>query len=412
MINRREFIGTSAGALAGALVTSSGKAAAVPPSDQVRVGIIGPGSRGSGLMRAFLRVPGVKFSALCDVYEPRLAAARKITGEDTPTFTDYRRLLEAKDLDAVVIATPLSFHASQVTDTLESGRHVYGEKDQAKTVAECDKVVQTVRRTGKLYQVGLQYHYAPWYQEGVRQIRAGKIGQVTQIYAYWHRNNNWRRAVPDPKDVKLERLFNWRMYKEFSGGLLAELGTHHIHLANQVFNDMPESVIGTGGIDYWKDGREVPDNVQVVYRYPGGRTLFFSAITTNRLEGAQIRVYGTGGTIVFTQADGMSYYEPAQGANSAVPQELVVERGVTTTASFRAEKPYGGQGTPLPVSDDVRGNADYLACASFVDCVRNNKQPGANEMWGWISGVAVALGNQAIESGQRVVFAEHAKKPA
>jgi predicted dehydrogenase len=411
MMNRREFFGKTAGALAAVSVLSSAKNTfPVPPSDQINLGIIGPGSRGQSLMRAFLRVPGVRFAALCDVYEPRFAQARKITGEETPIYKDYRLLLDAKNLDAIVVSTPLSFHEEHVTASLESGRHVYGEKDMAKTVASCDHVYQAVKRNGKHYQLGTQYHYAPWFVEALQRIRAGKLGEITQIYAYWHRNNNWRRPVPDPKDKALERLINWRLYREFSGGLLAELGTHQILFALEVLGTLPESVIGTGGIDYWKDGREVPDNVQVVYRFPGGKTLFFSSITTNRFEGMKICVYGTGGTIVLTEAGGTAYYEPAT-KNSSVPEKLIVEHGIVTTASFRAEVPYTGPGETIRVPEDKNGSPDFLACQSFIDCVRNNRHPGADELSGWKSGVSVALGNQAIDSGEKVVFAEHAKLP-
>ncbi len=411
MINRREFIGTTAGALAAASLTS-GESLGAAPSDTINLGIIGPGSRGQGLMRNFLRVPGVRFAGLCDVYEPRFAQARKITGEDTPAYKDYRQLLDRKDLDAIVIATPLSFHEEHVLASLESGRHLYAEKDMAKTVEACGHVFEAVKRSGRHYQIGTQYHYAPWYQEALARIRAGKIGQVTHIYAYWHRNNSWRRTVPDPKTPELEHLFNWRLYRQYSGGLLAELGTHEIHFANLAMGSIPESVVGTGGIDYWKDGREVPDNVQVIFRYSGGRTSFFSSVTTNRFEGEQIRVYGTGGTIALTQAGGTAYYEPAT-ANSAVPGQLVVEHGITTTASFSAEVPYTGPGDPLHVPEGKEGSADFLACQSFIECLRNNQRPSADEHAGWNSGVTVALGNLAIDSGQRVLFADHlkARKP-
>ncbi|MGH9529143.1 MAG: Gfo/Idh/MocA family protein [Terriglobales bacterium] len=412
MMNRREFFGKTAGALAAVSALGSGKKLfAAPPSDQINLGIIGPGSRGQALMRAFLRVPGVRFGGLCDVYEPRFAQARKITGEETPIYKDYRKLLEAKDLDAIVVATPLSFHEEHVIGSLESGRHVYGEKDMAKTVDACSHVYRAVKRSGKHYQLGTQYHYAPWFVEALQRIRAGKLGDITQIYGYWHRNDNWRRPVPDPNDKALERLINWRMYREYSGGLLAELGTHQIVFTLEVFGSLPESVIGSGGIDYWKDGREVPDNVQVVYRFPGGKTLFFSSITTNRFEGMKVCVYGTGGTIVLTEAGGTAYYE-LPSRNSAVPEKLIVEHGIVTTASFRAELPYGGPGETLRVPEDKNGSPDFLACQSFIDCLRNDRRPGANELSGWNSGVSVALGNQAIDSGERIVLAEHAKLPA
>src|SRR5262249_42621716 len=309
-MNRREFIGRAAATGSALLLAASGDLWAKAPSGPINLGITGVGRRGQQLMRTFLRIPGVRFAGLCDVYEPRFAAGREITKESTPIYRDHRELLNARDLDAVIVATPLSFHAQHVTAALESGRHVYGEKSLALTVDECNRIVDAVKRSGKHFQVGLQYHYAPWYREVLRRVQAGKIGRVTQVYAYWHRNNSWRRPVPNGSDKKLERLINWRLYKEYSGGFVAELGSHHIGFANHLSGGMPESVGGSGGIDFWKDGRETQDNVQVTYRYPSGQTLVFSAITTNQLDGAQLRVYGTAGSAVLTESDATLYYEP------------------------------------------------------------------------------------------------------
>ena len=406
-------MGNAAGALAGALLAAGCKEApkSVTPysGPQVRLGIIGVGSRGQELMRTFLRVPGVRFAGLCDVYEPRFAAGRGITGEETPIYRDHRELLAAKDIDAVIVATPLSMHAQQIIGALESGRHVYGEKSMAFTVEECDGVVETVKRTGKHYQVGLQYTYASWYRDTLRRIREGKLGQITQICAYWHRNNNWRRAVPDASDKKLERLINWRMYKEYSLGLLAELGSHHIGFANQVFGEHPESVVGSGGIDYWKDGRETYDNVQVTYRYPGGQTLSFSAITTNALEGAQLRVYGTEGSAVLTEGDGMLFYEARKLKASAVTRVLI-DHGIMTGASYLPEMPYRGKGEAVPVPEDVQGNANFLACEAFVHAIVNNQRPEADEQAGWGEAVAVVLGDKAIAEGKRIWFRDYVGK--
>ena len=404
-MNRREFIGRTAGVVGGAMVLRDGLWA-VPPSDRVNLGIIGVGSRGQQLMRTFLRVPGVRFAALCDIYEPRFAAGRQITKEQTLVYHDHRELLAARDLDAVIVSTPLSLHAEHEIAVLQSGRHLYGEKSLALTVEDCDRIVEAVRHCGKHFQVGLQYHYAPWYQEVLRRIRAEKIGRISQIYAYWHRNNSWRRPVSDPNNKQLERLINWRLYKEYSGGLLAELGSHHLNFANEVFNDFPESVVGSGGVDFWKDGRETCDNVQVTFRYPSGQTLVFSAITTNRLEGDQIRVYGTNGSAVLTETDATMYYEPKR-PESAVSEETIVQRGIVTGATYKAELPYRGPGEPIAVPEDKQGSPDYLACSSFIDSIRNNRRPEADEEKAWREGVAVALGNQAIEQGKRIVLREH-----
>jgi predicted dehydrogenase len=407
MINRRQFIGQAAATFGASLISSNlSDASTASANDQIRLGIIGPGSRGQQLMRTMMRVPGVRFTGLCDVYEPRFAAARKITGEQTPTYRNYQEILAAKDVDAVLIATPLSFHSEHVVAALESGRHVYGEKSLALTVEQCNQILSAVKRSGKHFQVGLQYTYAPWYREAITRIQAGKLGKITQIYAYWHRNNSWRRPVPDPNDKKLERLINWRLYKEYSGGLIAELGSHHINFANEVFGSMPESVIASGGIDFWKDGRETDDNVQVTYRYPSGQSLVFSAITTNALDGAQLRVYGTNGSAVLTEADGMLYYEPKRPM-SAVSEATIVEHGVVTGASYKAEVPYRGVGEPIKVPEGTQGNPDYLACSSFIDCVRGNKRPRADEQAGWNTGIAVALGNEALAQNKRILFRDY-----
>src|SRR5262249_17422464 len=134
-MNRRQFIGQAAATLGASLISSTlAEAGTASPNDQIHLGIIGPGSRGQQLMRTMMRVPGVRFTGLCDIYEPRFAAARKITGEQTPMYRNYQDLLASKDIDAVLIATPLSLHSEHVIATLESGRHVYGEKTLALTV--------------------------------------------------------------------------------------------------------------------------------------------------------------------------------------------------------------------------------------------------------------------------------------
>jgi predicted dehydrogenase len=406
-MNRRQFIGRAAATLGASLISSNlSEAVTASPNDQINLGIIGPGSRGQQLMRTMMRVPGVRFTGICDIYEPRFAAARKVTGEQTPIYHNYQELLAAKDIDAVLVATPLSLHSEHVVAALESGRHVYGEKSLALNVEQCNQILAAVKRTGKHFQVGLQYTYAPWYREAITRIQAGKLGRITEIYAYWHRNNSWRRPVPDPNDKKLERLINWRLYKEYSGGLIAELGSHHINFANEVFGAMPESVVASGGIDFWKDGRETDDNVQVTYRYPSGQTLLFSAITTNALDGAQLRVYGTNGSAVLTEADGTIYYEPKRPM-SAVSEATVVEHGVVTGASYRAELPYRGVGEAIKVPAGTNGNPDYLACSSFIECLRANQRPRADEQAGWNTGIAVALGNEALAENKRILFRDH-----
>lgn len=410
-MNRRNFVkAVSAGAFGATVVGRGiGKTSAmraVPPSDQIRLGIIGSGSRGQELMRYFLRVSGVRMVGLCDVYEPRFAAARKITGEDTPIYRDHRRLLEARDLDAVIVATPLSFHAEHTIAALQSDRHVYGEKSLGFTVEHSEKIVEAVRRSSKHFQVGHQYRYAPWFQQVVQRVGKGEIGNVTHIYGYWHRNGNWRRPVPDPK---FERLINWRMYKEYSGGLTAELGSHLIDFANWVFGATPESVVGSGGIDTYHDGRETNDNVQIIFRYSGGRTFVFSSLTDNAKAGAELWIYGKDGSVEVTMEDALFFYEPKR-ATSPVP-EATTERGVPTGATYRTrgEMPYRGPGSPVKIPEGAEGNPNFLACRAFIESLRNNTRPFADEHVGRASAVSVCLANKTIEAGHRIMFADHLK---
>ncbi|MFC1660954.1 Gfo/Idh/MocA family protein [Gemmatimonadota bacterium] len=416
-MKRRDFLRASAVAAGSSFLGLESVAETLPggrvaPSDEIHVGVIGVGSRGRHMMRQFLRVPGVKVTALCDVHEPRFTQGREVTGEDTPLFRDYRRMLEvADDLQAVIVATPLNFHAEHMVASLERGLHVYGEKALGISVDHCDAIVRAARESGSWFQTGLQYRYAPWYRQAIDRIRAGEIGQVTHVYGYWHRNYNWRRPVPEPS---LERLINWRLYREYSGGLLAELGSHQIDVANWIFGEPPKSVVGTGAVTFYDDGRETFDNVQAVYTYPSGGTHVFSSIIGNHKVGYQVNIYGTGGTVELTLEDGVFYFEPAR-ANSAVPEELV-ERGVHTSASLstRGDMPYRGAGLPIEVPEQEAGDPTFLASASFIGSIRNDTRPLADEDVGWASAVAVALGNEAVRGKRYVEFGDRveAKEPA
>jgi predicted dehydrogenase len=405
-MDRRSFVKAVSAGVAGpaffGLEASGRGLRTVYPSDQINVGVIGVGSRGQWMMRHLLRVPGVRITALCDIYEPRFLEGQAITDADTPTYKDYRRMLDdAPDLDAVLVASPLAKHGEHVVASLERGLHIYGEKSMAYTLEDANRIVAAVRQSGKHFQIGHQYRYAPWYHEAIARIKEGEIGRVTHIFGYWHRNNNWRRPVPDPS---LEKLINWRLYLESSRGLLAELGSHHIDVANWVFEELPVSVIGNGGIEFYNDGRETYDHVQAIFKYPSGGTLVFSSLLGNHRMGYQLWIVGTGGNVELTRADATFYYEPARD-NSAVPGDL---EGVHASATLGAQgdMPYRGTGEKVTVPEGEAGDQDYQAVLSFAKALREDKRPFADEHVGWGSAVPVAFGHQAIRENRRVPFGE------
>lgn len=414
-MKRRTFLAASA-------ATVGGPALAARAAKPVRLGVIGAGSRGQELLRHFMRVEGVSLVAACDVYEPRFAQVEKIVKGRFDRHSDHRALLERKDLDAVVVATPLYLHAAHVVAVLDSGRDVYAEKSMGHTVKDCDSILAAATRTRRLFQIGHQYRYAPWYQEAIKRVRSGDIGQVTHIDAYWHRNHDWRRPLPGTAntkpDAKLDRLINWRLYREYSGGLMAELGSHAIDLANWVFDGVPETVIGTGGIDHWRDGREVNDNVKAIFRYGKGQTFSFSSITTNAQQGFQQWIYGTRGSVQLTQDAATFFVERAAGAvvkpktQAEAKAEKAGDADAITGASYlpSGENPGGNVLAQLwRPREGLESDVTFVACRSFIENVRKRQMPPADARVGWASGLGAALANQAIDEGKVVRFPSPAK---
>jgi predicted dehydrogenase len=251
--------------------------------------------------------------------------------------------------------------------------------------------------------VGYQYRYAPWVRTAVAEVKQGKIGQPTHVYAYWHRNNSWRRPVPSPDPGgKLEHLINWRLYRETSGGLVTELGSHQIDIANWVFDAIPERATGTTSIVRYHDGRTVGDNVQAVFSYPGGRRLVFSSLTDNGKMGNELWIYGTEGSVAITIEDATFYSEPKTHQKPAVTDAEVVTQGITTGASYstKSEMPYRGPGEKLAVT--TTEDPTLTACRSFIECVRTKRQPVANARVGYGSAIAATIANRAVYEEQGI----------
>lgn len=396
-MNRRDFLQS---ATAAALAASPIVRAATADPKPVRLGVIGPGSRGQEDMRQFLRVPGVSIQAVCDIYPPRFDQVNRLVGREVPHVTDYRDLLKRDDIDAVLVATPVACHAEHVIAVANSGRPIYGEKALGFTVEDNQNILEAVTRNKVLFQIGHEYRYAAWAQEAIRRVHAGDIGTPTHVYAYWHRNGDWRRPVPQPDPGgKLERLINWRLYRETSGGLGTELGSHHIDMANWVFGEQPHSVIGTNSICRYHDGRTVGDNVQLVFNYSQGRRLVFSSITDNSKVGCELWVYGTHGSVQITIEDATMYYEKGTTTAATIAKmagKTVVENGVTTGASYatHGEMPYRGPGEKIAVNNPE--DPTLAAVRSFVGAVRGENAIFADVHCGFRSAIASSVAHDAV----------------
>jgi predicted dehydrogenase len=394
-MDRREFVAAGA-AFLGLAAGAQGQAQA-QAQQPIRIGIIGAGSRGQELLSQALHLPGTTVTAVCDVYPPRFEQVARLAGKPFFRTDSYQELLAHKDLDAVLVASPLAWHGTHTTAAIESGHPVYAEKALGFTVADCQRIRAAALRQKGIFQVGHQYRYAPWIQESLRRIAAGRIGVPTHVYAYWHRNNNWRRPVPaeDPGG-RLEHLINWRLYRESSGGLVTELGSHHIDIANWVFGEQPESVLGTTGITRYHDGRTTGDNVQAIFKYSGGRRLVFSSLTDNAKSGNELWIYGTEGSVQITIEDATFYYEKGKEPGAVKVEASALKRGVETSSSYATagEMPYRGPGERVVTGEYE--DPTLTALRSFVGAVRNVSPVAADVKVGFASAIACAVAHDAV----------------
>ena len=446
-VNRRDFVKT-AGAVAAAAATLTGtpavrRAKAAAPS--VKYGFIGPGSRGYRLLQRHLQhIDAGECVAICDIYEPNLNQAVELFGGRPTPYTDYTKLLEQPDVEAVFITVPLFAHYPIMADALRAGKHVFCEKSLVFTPEEVHGLRQLHQENPNLViQVGLQRRYSQFYRAAKKLIDDGAIGKITHIQAQWHRNGSWRRtATPE-----MEEQINWRLYRRYSGGLCAELMSHQVDVADWFIGSSPKSVMGVGGLDYWKDGRDIYDNIQLIYEYPGGEKLQYSSIMTNRhLEGRRVPgdgcrevILGTDGAIEITlipYGEGMWFIDPMpekMGDQAAEAASGEAWKAGATVASDTLE-----QGEGLPIVPGIRDlstadmnffekeleyakrwayrkgimlpkeekDPEYAELESFLLDVAQGGRPASDVEVGLQDSIAVMLSILAMDQERKVQFAE------
>ncbi|MFI1745211.1 Gfo/Idh/MocA family protein [Thalassobellus sediminis] len=382
-MKRREFI-TKGGLVTAGIITTSSTLGALSKrfsSNNINIGIIGTGSRGCGLISVLNKIEGVNVSAICDTLPFQLEKGASRAKNKVNTYENYNKLLDNKDIDAVLIATPFSTHSAIAIDALDAGKHVYCEKTMAKGFTEIDNLVKKVAYSKLIFQTGHQYHSSKLYNHVVNLIKNGAIGQISSFECQWNRNGNWRRPVPNPS---LEREINWRMYREYSGGLVAELCSHQIDFVHWVLDENPKKIIGTGGIDFWKDGRETFDNVHLIFEYPSGVKAKFTCLTNNSLGDYQIKVHGSKGTILLDYNNAWIYHE------KEFKKEITDVDGVSgATANAYLQ----GKGYPIEIS---HLDPSKQALADFRDSIIENKEPISNVYTGADTARSVQLSLDAM----------------
>lgn len=390
-MHRRSFVKKSALLGSGVLLADElfAKVALAP----INIAMIGCGDRGKGVLSVIQKMPAqFKTLAYCDVLDFRLTETKQYVPSSALAIKDYKQILDDKKIEAVFIATPLSEHFKIAKDAVLAGKAVYVEKTMTYNVQEALALRKLVKQYPKqVFQVGYQYRYSPLYFKVKDMIRSGYIGKVSQIDCRWDRNWNWRRPVEDPK---LERQINWRMYKEYSGGLPAELLSHQIDFINWAFETQPDEIIGTGGIDVYKDGRETYDNVQAILRYKNaGMIGNFGATCGNAHDGYLFKIKGTKGSVNLLPDTGVFYPEKERA------KELGIVDGVTGATKLVINKDGG-----IPILDEPTKDGTFYALEDFYKAITEGKPTASNINTGTQASICVSMCNEAIYSGNKQLW--------
>ena len=408
-IHRRGFlIGSAALAMSGA---------GAAEDEPLRVAVVGTGGRGCDLIRALSTIDGAEIVAVCDDYAPHLERGRSYAGPKARPFDDLARMLREIEPAALVVATPLDRHFGMCRDAIEAGCAVFCEKTMCRLIDQARELAGIAQARRAIFQVGLQRRANAIYRQAEAMVESGNarddLGDRVQVAPQQQLATTRAGPSGDPRWEALERRLNWRLYRESSQGLMSELAGHQMDVANRLLGGSPRRVMGSGGIDHWRDGREVFDNVFCVYEYEvgegsGRRTVrvTYSSIQNNAFEGASELVMGTKGTLLLTQSKGLFYREAVDDSTWSA-REGRVDRDASIITSGKTLKlsndPWAHRGKPFEIEstgDDTR--AELVA---FLDNVRR-RDPSTlcDARDGLINAATVLIGDQAMRDGKSVAF--------
>ncbi len=408
-IVRREFLkkGAAVAGSAGLLSISSprGLRAATNASERIQVGCIGMGRMGRTNMRKFTEQPDVDVVAVCDVYEPNLDLSRE--NSDAERYSDFRRVLDRQDIDAVIISSPDHWHPLMTVMACQAGKDVYVEKPISVAVAEGRKMVQAARRYDRIVQVGTQQRSGTHFRKAVELVQSGELGRITSVRA-WNFGNSTPAGIGNPSDseppagldwdmwlgpapsvpfnanrfgVSPDRWSSFRWFWDYAGGMMTDWGVHLLDIVQWAMKvDGPNAVSASGGKFVLEDNRDTPDTLTVTYEYPGFICTYENRVCNARPidgHGYGIEFYGTEGTMFVDRG----------GFDISPEQFRQGERRIPRMYEMK-----------LRNANDH--NADHVR--NFLDCVKSRSLPISDIEVGHRSTTACHLGNIAYRSGEKI----------
>jgi len=406
MTTRRDFARNTG------LVTALSYSRILGANDRVRMGYIGVGNRGDQVHTAFLEYGDCQTVAVCDLRDDYMDFAVKKSRATPKKHKEYKKLLEDKDVDAVVIATPDHWHALQFIDACQAGKDVYIEKPLSLTVVEGRKMVETAQRTRRVVQVGTQRRSAQVIQAAVEFVRSGALGQVTVARCY-DIQNEWPNGIGNPSDGPPPSEWEWdqwlgpapkvpynpnrtyykfRWFYNYSGGQLTNFGVHLVDTIRWCLNlSSPRKVTAIGGKYAVKDNRDIPDTLEVLWEYDGPTLVAFAQIDANaapgNLQDAEMELRGTKATMYIHQD---RWEVVPEGTTEMIKFALNPLDRVAPRAYARSKKPAAERKV-------VKGSvwADNAHARNFLDCVKSRAKCNADILTGHISTSACLIANIA-----------------
>jgi predicted dehydrogenase len=388
-LSRRAFLSAAAGTLA----VSAAAAKPLGAGERINVACIGTGGRCRHLMPSLAKAPNVHIAALCDVYAPNLDLARKLTDPKVFTTAEHRRILERKDIHAVLIATPDHWHVPMTAEAMAAGKDVYVEKPLTHDLAEGRTILDAAAKHKRVVQVGTQQRSMTHIIRARQLVADGALGTIHKVHLTWNRNSDRVRRGPQNVDPKLldwkaflgnapkqefdeYRFRNWRWFWDFGGGLFTDLMVHWIDVAHWILGvDHPDRAVSSGDHYTSRDVWQTPDTVQTVLTYGDRFQMHFEGTFSNARHGAMIEFMGAEATLYIDRG---RFELIPEARSKAKPQEMVLGKG-----------PRGRDFYDRP-------DGELLHLTDWIDAIRNGRQPSAPIAAGVSAASAAHLANQAL----------------
>ncbi|HZP01841.1 MAG TPA: Gfo/Idh/MocA family oxidoreductase [Terriglobia bacterium] len=406
-INRRDFIRRAAATTAGVSLSMAGVSTdrVLGANDRIRLGVIGTGRQGVDNMENFMR-HGVEVAGVCDVYEPNLANGLKAAGGKAKTYKDFRQLLDDKEIDVVINATPDHWHALPTVMACQAGKDVYTEKPVSVVVDEGKKMVEAARKYKRVVQVGLWQRSNVHFQKAVELVQGGLIGKVSFVRT-WNYSNIYPEGIGNPPDSDPppgldwdmwlgpapKVPFNWnrfgvgdrwstfRYFYDYANGWPGDWGVHLLDIVQWAMKvDGPTALTASGSKFFLKDNSDTPDTLQITLEYPN-----FVATYENRLINAN-SMYGHGYGIEFHGTDGTMFVD--RGGFQVYPERKTEDKKeVDRTATMHM---------------DVVNDGLFDHVGNLLDCMKTRKLPASDIEIGHRSSSTCLLANVALRTRERI----------